>query len=57
MMALAIAVLYSAVMTAIIMLLLKKVMTIRVSPEEEALGLDISEHSEEGYPAFSGIDQ
>jgi len=56
-MAVAISVLYSAVMTGIIMLILKKVMTIRVTPEAEALGLDISEHAEEGYPAFSGIDQ
>ncbi|HEY5557604.1 MAG TPA: ammonia permease, partial [Acetobacterium sp.] len=56
-MAVGISVLYSAAMTAIIMLVLKKVMTIRVTPEEEAFGLDISEHSEEGYPAFSGIDQ
>ena len=56
-MAVCISVVYSAVMTAIIMLVLKKVMTIRVSPEEESLGLDISEHSESAYPAFSGIDQ
>lgn len=55
--AISISVLYSAIMTAIIMLILKKVMTIRVTPEEEALGLDISEHSEVAYPAFSGIDQ
>ncbi|MBI4858448.1 MAG: ammonium transporter [Acetobacterium woodii] len=55
--ALFIAVIYSAVMTAVIMLVLKKIMQIRVSPEAEALGLDISEHSEEGYAAFSGIDQ
>ena len=56
-MAVCISVIYSAVMTAIIMLVLKKVMTIRVSPEEESLGLAISEHSESAYPAFSGIDQ
>ena len=56
-MAVAISVIYSAVMTGAIMLVLKKVMNIRVSPEAEALGLDISEHSEQGYPAFSGIDQ
>ena len=56
-MAVGISVLYSAAMTAVIMLVLKKVMTIRVTPEEEALGLDITEHSEEGYAAFSGIDQ
>lgn len=55
--AVGISVIYSAVMTAVIMLVLKKVMDIRVSPEAEALGLDISEHSEQGYPAFSGIDQ
>ena len=48
---------YAAVMTFIIMTVLKKVMAIRVSPEEEALGLDISEHSEAAYPAFSGLDQ
>lgn len=56
-MAVSISVIYSAVMTGIIMLVLKKVMVIRVTPEAEALGLDISEHAEEGYPAFSGIDQ
>ncbi|WP_286946407.1 ammonium transporter [Acetobacterium sp. UBA5834] len=56
-MAVGISVIYSAAMTTVIMLVLKKVMTIRVSPEAEALGLDISEHSEQGYPAFSGIDQ
>ena len=56
-MAVGISVLYSAAMTAVIMLVLKKVMTIRVTPEEEALGLDITEHSEEGYAAFSGIDK
>ena len=55
--ALLIAVLYSGTMTAVIMLILKKIMAIRVAPEAEALGLDISEHSEEAYPAFSGIDQ
>ncbi len=55
--ALLIAVIYSGTMTAAIMLILKKVMAIRVAPEAEALGLDISEHSEEAYPAFSGIDQ
>lgn len=56
-MAICISVIYSGAMTALIMFVLKKVMKVRVSPEEEALGLDISEHSEEAYPAFSGIDQ
>ncbi len=55
--AIGISVLYSATMTALIMFVLKKVITIRVTPAEEALGLDISEHAEQAYPAFSGIDQ
>jgi Amt family ammonium transporter len=55
--AMCIAIVYAGAMTGIIMLVLKKVMTIRVTSEAESLGLDISEHSEEGYPAFSGIDQ
>lgn len=29
---------------------------IRVTPEEEALGLDVSEHGEPAYPAFDGVD-
>ncbi|WKY43227.1 ammonium transporter [Eubacteriaceae bacterium ES2] len=55
--ALLITILFTGIMTAVIMFTLKKVMKIRVSDEAEALGLDISEHSEEGYPAFTGIDQ
>lgn len=42
--------------TAVIMFVLKKVMKIRVSPDEEALGLDRSEHGESAYPAFTGLD-
>ncbi|CAA6689606.1 MULTISPECIES: ammonium transporter [unclassified Lentimonas] len=34
--------------------LLKVVMGVRVSPEEEAEGLDIGEHGQEAYPDFSG---
>jgi Amt family ammonium transporter len=29
-------------------------MGVRVSPEEEAEGLDIGEHGQEAYPDFSG---
>ena len=29
---------------------------LRVSEEEEALGLDVSEHGESAYPAYSGLD-
>ncbi len=56
-MAIAISIIYSAGMTAIIMFVLKKTMRIRVSDESENIGLDIGEHSEQAYPAFSGIDQ
>lgn len=30
--------------------------TIRVSPREEDIGLDIAEHGENAYPAFNGMD-
>lgn len=52
-----ISIVFSAVVTGVIMLVLKKAMRIRCTDEEEAIGLDISEHAEEAYPAFSGIDQ
>ncbi|HML38710.1 MAG TPA: ammonium transporter [Bacillota bacterium] len=46
----------SAVMTAIIMGVLKMAMRIRVTGSEEAIGLDLTEHSENAYPAFQGMD-
>ncbi len=42
--------------TAVIMVALKAVMKVKVSKEEEQLGLDYSEHQESAYPAFSGLD-
>ena len=30
---------------------------LRVSPKEEQLGLDISQHGESAYPSFNGLDQ
>lgn len=42
--------------TKVILRVLSLVMMIRVSQEDEAKGLDISEHSESGYPAFQGMD-
>ena len=30
--------------------------SLRVEESEEALGLDISEHGESAYPAFTGLD-
>jgi Amt family ammonium transporter len=46
----------AAIGTAVIMGILKAIMSIRVSYSEEAIGLDISEHSESAYPSFQGMD-
>ena len=40
---------YSFVLTAIILLVLDRVMGLRVTEEEERLGLDASQHGERGY--------
>jgi Amt family ammonium transporter len=44
---------YSAVVTALILLALKATIGIRVSEEEEEVGLDISEHAETAYQSDS----
>jgi Amt family ammonium transporter len=46
----------SVVGTFVIMFVLRKIMTIRVSSSEESKGLDICEHSENAYPSFLGMD-
>lgn len=46
----------AAIMTFIIIKVLKLFMDIRVSKSDEANGLDISEHSESAYPSFMGLD-
>lgn len=46
----------AAVMTFIILKVIKIFMDIRVSDLEEANGLDISEHNESAYPSFMGLD-
>jgi len=46
----------SVVATFVIISLLKLFMDIKVSREEEALGLDLCEHKESAYPAFTGLD-
>lgn len=51
-----ITIILAVVATSVIMLVLKAVMKVRVSEAEEREGLDLSEHSEEAYPAFSGMD-
>lgn len=46
----------AAAATFIIVTVLKQFGGIRVAPEAEAEGLDIAEHSESAYPAFTGLD-
>lgn len=46
----------AAVATFVILNVLKAFGGIRVSTEDEAKGLDLSEHSESSYPAFTGLD-
>ena len=29
---------------------------VRISTEDEAVGMDISQHEEKAYPAFTGLD-
>lgn len=43
---------FSVVMTVILLSILKATMGLRVSPEAETRGLDLSEHGEEGYILF-----
>jgi len=51
-----ITVVFAAVMTFIILKVMKLFMTIRVEGSEEADGLDVAEHGETAYPAFNGLD-
>ena len=44
---------FAFVFSLIVFGLLKSIIGIRVSPEEEAEGLDISEHGQEAYPDFA----
>ncbi|EHI96863.1 ammonium transporter [Clostridium sp. DL-VIII] len=52
----AITVVFAAVMTFIILKVMKLFMNIRVESSEEADGLDVAEHGESAYPAFNGLD-
>lgn len=42
-------IIYSLVMTSVIIIVLDKVMGLRVTKDDEVLGLDISQHGERGY--------
>ena len=43
--------------TAVILYALKAVMSLRVSPEEERMGLDLSQHSESAYTISNDYDE
>ncbi len=47
---------YAAIMTFVIMKVIMLFMDIRVENAEEADGLDIAEHGESAYPAYTGLD-
>ena len=49
-------ILLSVIGTFIIMTVLKKIMRVRVMPGEETKGLDITQHNENAYPSFTGMD-
>jgi Amt family ammonium transporter len=51
-----ITIIFAGLATFIILFVMKKFMAIRVTPEKEAQGLDLTEHSELAYPAFTGLD-
>lgn len=51
-----ITIVFAGVATIIIMSIIKAVMPIRVTKEEEAQGLDLVEHGEMAYPSFNGLD-
>jgi Amt family ammonium transporter len=46
----------ASVATVVILNIIKLFGDIRVSQDDEAKGLDLSEHSETAYPAFTGLD-
>lgn len=47
---------FAAIATFLIVSAIKLFMPVRVTKEEEAQGLDLSEHSEMAYPSFTGLD-
>jgi Amt family ammonium transporter len=46
----------AAVGTAICAFIVKLFVPLRVTSEEEKIGLDLSQHGENAYPAFNGLD-
>jgi Amt family ammonium transporter len=52
----AVTIAFAAIATFAIVSVIKLFMPIRVTKNEEALGLDLTEHSEAAYPSFTGMD-
>jgi ammonia channel protein AmtB len=50
-------ILFAVVGTSVILLVLKAVMGLRVSEQEERMGLDLSQHSESAYVFGSDYDE
>jgi Amt family ammonium transporter len=46
----------AAIGTIVCASLVKLILPLRVSPEEEKTGLDITQHGENAYPSFNGLD-
>ncbi|AGX42871.1 ammonium transporter [Clostridium saccharobutylicum] len=55
-MSIVITIIFAGGMTFLIIKVMKMFMDIRVDSSEEADGLDIAEHGESAYPAFTGLD-
>lgn len=51
-----ITIIFAAVITFIIIKIIQCFMDIRVSKQDEANGMDLSQHSESAYPSFMGLD-
>lgn len=49
-------ILFAGILSFVIITLIKWVMPIRVSQQEEAVGMDRIEHDETAYPTFMGLD-
>ena len=55
--AVGVTVVFAAVGTAVILMVLKAVMGLRVTEDEERMGLDLSQHSESAYILSSDYDE
>ena len=55
--AVGVTVVFAVVGTAVILMVLKAVMGLRVTEDEERMGLDLSQHSESAYVLSSDYDE